>query len=371
MRLLSLIASFAAFVACGTAAQDPTTPPAKLTPSPLDPLRAFVGIWDVTGGVWLPGQDEAPLTGTEYFQMVCGDRWLKSMVRCEVAGARYEAVSLTGWDPLAGAYVGFFFDSDDSRAQQSFADYAPKSRTWSSKFVPRPREPDSRSVLVWEGEDVIKETGYCTDETGAERRSQEFVRRRRKLPAGTLADRAPLNLEPSASAKTARAAEAVASTDEQTETPISVTDLSSYLGTWDATELIPQAEGDPIEAKGVEVNTAVCNGRWVLSEYRGSHMGEIVERLAIFGYDNSRFTVHWVDSRSPHLTQLEGGRNAEHRTITYRGAIRTPDGQEVEYSLLQTWRGQNQRTAEFGFGTAQDGRRVTVSYERRPDPTGK
>src|SRR5262249_5080523 len=81
-------------------------------------------------------------------------------------------------------------------------------------------------------------------------------------------------------------------------------------GTWDATikAFTAGPDADPAVSKGMEVNTLMPGGMWVLSKFEGEMGGIKFEGRGQFGYDplKKKYIGTWIDSMSPMLTVLDG-----------------------------------------------------------------
>ena len=99
--------------------------------------------------------------------------------------------------------------------------------------------------------------------------------------------------------------------------------LAADEGTWDATikSFLAGPDAEPTVSKGVEVNTVMPGGLWVLSTFRGDIGGMAFEGHGQFGYDplKKKYVGSWIDSMSPSLSVLEGTYDAQTRTMTLEG----------------------------------------------------
>jgi hypothetical protein len=97
--------------------------------------------------------------------------------------------------------------------------------------------------------------------------------------------------------------------------------LAADEGTWDATiKAYPNgSDYAPMVSKGVEINTVLWGGLWVVSTFRSDFAGMAFEERGQFGYDpaQKKYVVTWIDSMSPSLNVLEGSYDAKTRTLTY------------------------------------------------------
>jgi hypothetical protein len=99
--------------------------------------------------------------------------------------------------------------------------------------------------------------------------------------------------------------------------------LAADEGTWDATikSFMAEPDAQPTVSKGVEVNTVMPGGLWVLSKFQGDFGGMTFEGRGQFGYDplKKKYVGTWIDSMSPTLAVLEGTYDARTKTMTYVG----------------------------------------------------
>jgi Protein of unknown function (DUF1579) len=86
--------------------------------------------------------------------------------------------------------------------------------------------------------------------------------------------------------------------------------LARDAGTWDATVACFRAGPDttPELFQGVETNTVMAGGLWVLSDFRGEFAGQPFQGRGQTGYDakTGKYVGTWVDSMTSRLTLLEG-----------------------------------------------------------------
>ena len=142
--------------------------------------------------------------------------------------------------------------------------------------------------------------------------------------------------------------------------------LSADAGTWDATiTSYPNGpESEPMVAKGVEINTVLPGGLWVLSIFQADFGGMKFEGRGQFGYDpiKKKYVGSWIDSMSPTLTVLEGCYDAKTKTLTYTGdGVCPKDGSKLAQRMVTTTKGDGNR--EFTLyitGTPTGGKEAKV-----------
>lgn len=99
--------------------------------------------------------------------------------------------------------------------------------------------------------------------------------------------------------------------------------LAAEEGTWDAVvkSFMGGPDAEPMVSKGVETNTMMTGGLWLLSKFEGDFGGMKFEGRGQFGYDatKKKYVGTWVDSMAPTISMLEGTYDAKTKTITYVG----------------------------------------------------
>ena len=126
--------------------------------------------------------------------------------------------------------------------------------------------------------------------------------------------------------------------------------LAADEGTWDATikSFLAGPDAEPTVSKGVEVNTVMPGGLWVLSTFRGDFGGVAFEGHGQFGYDplKKKYVGSWIDSMSPSLSVLEGSYDAQTRTMTLVGDGVDP-GTKAKYTQKMVTTSKDDDTRVF------------------------
>lgn len=126
--------------------------------------------------------------------------------------------------------------------------------------------------------------------------------------------------------------------------------LAADEGTWDATIKAYMAgpDAEPTVSKGVEVNTVMPGGLWVLSKFQGDFGGTSFEGHGQFGYDplKKQYVGSWIDSMNPTLSILEGTYDAKTRTMTYVGDGVDP-GTKAKYTQKMVTTSKDDGTRVF------------------------
>jgi hypothetical protein len=142
--------------------------------------------------------------------------------------------------------------------------------------------------------------------------------------------------------------------------------LAADEGTWDATvKAYPNGpDSQPQISKGVEINTVISGGLWLVSTFRSDFGGMPFEGRGQFGYDpaQKKYVGTWIDSMSPALSVLEGSYDAKTKTLTYTGDGVCPiDGSKVAQRMVSTTKADGSR--EFTLylnGTPTGGKEAKV-----------
>ncbi len=105
-------------------------------------------------------------------------------------------------------------------------------------------------------------------------------------------------------------------------------------------------ESEPTVARGIETNTVVPGGLWLVSIFQGEFDGVKFEGRGQYGYDprKKKYVGTWVDSMSPTLTVLEGSYDAMTRTMTYTGdGVCPKDGSKLIERMVTKIQGDDRR----------------------------
>jgi Protein of unknown function (DUF1579) len=150
--------------------------------------------------------------------------------------------------------------------------------------------------------------------------------------------------------------------------------LTADEGTWDATIKgfggAPGAE--PTISKGLEVNTVMSGGLWLLSRFDGDFGGIKFEGRGQFGYDTlqKKYVGTWIDSLTPALSVLEGSYDARTRTMTYVGdGVDAATKSKFTQKMVTTTKDDGTRVFTLYVKSAETGdkeaRIMEISYTKR------
>jgi len=84
--------------------------------------------------------------------------------------------------------------------------------------------------------------------------------------------------------------------------------LKRMVGTWRAEARMFVGEGDPVETRGVVINSLVMGDKFLKSEYKGEMDGRSVLGFGLDGYDEATgsATGMWADSMDPAIHYFVG-----------------------------------------------------------------
>jgi hypothetical protein len=138
--------------------------------------------------------------------------------------------------------------------------------------------------------------------------------------------------------------------------------LKQMVGTWDATVEM-MAPGAPA-SKGVEVNKALADGLWVVTEFKSDMGGKPFEGHGVWGYDpaKKKYVGTWVDSMTSGLTISEGTYDAATKTATDIMESPGPDGKPMKIKATTVWKDSDTRVFTMYEGEKPS---MKITYTRR------
>jgi hypothetical protein len=145
--------------------------------------------------------------------------------------------------------------------------------------------------------------------------------------------------------------------------------LKKDVGRWDAmVEMFEGPGSEPQKSKGVETNTLMAGGLWLVTEFKGDMGGMAFEGHGITGYDpnKKKYVGTWADSMSTGLSTVESTYDAGKKTLT--GWIEGPDpsGKTIKMRTVTEWKDDNTRVVTFHM-QGPDGKEVMgmrITYKR-------
>lgn len=103
--------------------------------------------------------------------------------------------------------------------------------------------------------------------------------------------------------------------------------LAKSNGTWNVETSMYMAPGAPPQtSKGKAVNKMILGGRYQVSEFKGTMMGQPFEGLSTLGYDKHKniFENTWVDNMGTGITKMTGPWDDATKSITFTGKMMDP-----------------------------------------------
>jgi len=106
--------------------------------------------------------------------------------------------------------------------------------------------------------------------------------------------------------------------------------LKYFVGKWDVKSTMWTFPGaPPSTSQNTGEATSVLGGRFILTNFKGSMMGQPFEGIQITGYDNmqKKYMTFWIDSSSTAFFLLSGTYDAAKKTWTDSGQWADPMGE--------------------------------------------
>src|SRR4051794_26995264 len=122
--------------------------------------------------------------------------------------------------------------------------------------------------------------------------------------------------------------------------------LKKEAGVWDATvESRMEPNGKPMVSRGVETNTLIGGGLWLVQDFKGEMMGMPFQGHGVTGYDVSKkkYVGTWVDSMAPGLSSIEGTYDPKTRALTSRIEGPCPLGIVMKRRSVAEWKDDHTR----------------------------
>jgi hypothetical protein len=146
--------------------------------------------------------------------------------------------------------------------------------------------------------------------------------------------------------------------------------LKKDVGAWDATvESKMDPSGKPNVSKGVETNTLLGDGLWMIQDFKADLMGTPFQGHGITGYDPSKkkYVGTWVDSMSAGLSKTEGTYDPKTKTMTTWVEGPGPDGTMMKMRSTSEWKDANTRvfTMYSPAGQGEEFAMLKITYKRR------
>jgi len=316
-----------------------------------DALKTLAGDWECSMKMeampGVPGMEKAMESkGTEHAELVCNGIWLKSVITANYKGEPFQGVCIKGYDPFRKKYLSAFVCSDEQEGGACVMDgnYDEKTKTWT--WTGKTPHGDMRSTQVFKDADNTVETCFMKSPEGKETKVMEATRKRARSAATPI----------DASAKLTKSL------------PKEQAVLQKDVGEWEATVKATHP-GAPAatEDKATERVTAVCNGRWLWSDFKGEIMGGPFEGHALYGYDpnEKKYVNFWIDSMTPTLMKTSGSHDAATKTCSLEGTSTDANGKPVTVKEVITCKDDDTRVLQMEFKGADGVSNMEITYKRK------
>ncbi|HEV3167746.1 MAG TPA: DUF1579 domain-containing protein [Isosphaeraceae bacterium] len=146
--------------------------------------------------------------------------------------------------------------------------------------------------------------------------------------------------------------------------------LKKEAGVWDASVEMSMPDGKTNVSKGVETNTMLSGGIWVVTNFKGKMMGQDFEGSGVSGYDpnKKKYVGTWVDSMTTGISRIEQTYDAATKTMS--GWLEAPDeqGKMLKSKTITEWKDDNNRIFTLALPSPDGKESATVmriTYKRR------
>ena len=132
-------------------------------------------------------------------------------------------------------------------------------------------------------------------------------------------------------------------------------------GTWEGEVtqwMDPKAP--PTKSKATTVQTSALGGRFVVSKYTGTMMGQPFEGMSTMGYDNAKkmFVSTWMDNVSTGIVHMNGTYDGLTKTLNLKGYQTDPStGKDSDIREEMTMI-DNDSYSMTMYGTGMDGKEM-------------
>lgn len=357
MQALFLAALVAAVPVLSAQEEKKKAPEGAAMPKPKqkehDALKAFVGTWDVTMKMeampGVPGMEKATeAQSTEVSELVCNGLWLKSSMAGTWNGEPCQGLWIMGYDPIGKTYVGHYVSSDSKDCGPSTfkGTYDAEAKTWT--WTGNTPHGQMRTVCKVLGADKTVETCYVLGKDGSATKCMELTRKRSKKPAIVPAS--------------------FTTPKKSTELPKEYGILLDDVGTWKTVAKMKYpGQEEPTEEEGTEKVTAICQGRWLWTDFEGTMMGMPFEGHALMGWDPNakKYVSFWIDSMSAGYAKTIGTYDADKKTCILTGQCPGPTGKPMSMRQEFIKTGDDTRLLKMEFESEGKTSHMQILYSRK------
>lgn len=127
--------------------------------------------------------------------------------------------------------------------------------------------------------------------------------------------------------------------------------MAKSEGNWDGEVSMWMAPGaPPMSNKSTATNKMAMGGRYQVSSFSGSFMGQPFEGMGIMGYDNTKkaYVSTWVDNMGTGIMHMEGTADASGKVVTMTGKMTDPStGRDCDVKEVLTFTDDDHHTMEM------------------------
>lgn len=127
--------------------------------------------------------------------------------------------------------------------------------------------------------------------------------------------------------------------------------MAKGAGNWEGETTMWMAPGaPPVTSKSSCTSKMAMGGRYDVTTFSGSFMGQPFEGMSIMGYDNSKkaYVSTWIDNMGTGMMRMEGQPDASGKTITMTGKMTDPaTGKECDVKEINTFVDDDHHTMEM------------------------
>lgn len=143
-------------------------------------------------------------------------------------------------------------------------------------------------------------------------------------------------------------------------------------GTWDAAVTFYANDHPSGTAKGVQTNTLLQNGHWIVNQFRMPTTGKFpaYEGHGVWGYDPvaKTWVDTWVDTNDMAVRTSYGFWSDREQSMTWSSKQPNGSGQWTDFRIIEKYEGADKRTLTFyqlGVMTARPIKLVEMVFTRR------
>ena len=144
--------------------------------------------------------------------------------------------------------------------------------------------------------------------------------------------------------------------------------LADGAGKWTATMTMYVPGGEPNVSSGTLEAEMALGGRYLVSHYHSTYMGQPFEGMSIDGFDNGtqKFFNIWLDEMGTGYFLSEGTASADGKVYTYVGTMNIgpmsiptrseytyPDKDTIKFDMWQSMGGQEAKSMEVVYKRAK------------------